>query len=184
MIYKWNELNFENFFEILNGYRNRESWSLGKLLEIQHISPPINSDVKGNLRIFFDNGNLDGIEWVKNYFGNSIITALEDLVGELKNKCSVVLLNDGEPSIIPLFDMKEEHIFNLLFRDPDSPITCSYTRDNSGKPVPYDGSSRSKLSDKKRLVRCRSVDIEDWNRVINEDRGKLPEEWTKDDLVI
>lgn len=194
MVYKWNEIDCESFFEVLEGYYNKLSWSKGKVLEVQNISGIFYSDEPQKERLFFG-ADINPTEWNMSSKAAKLIdllvglsgSSIEDFIRE-HVALSLIMTGGGSPKMIttPILRSSSSRIFDFvkgsMFSKGNSPVKLNmwYTKDGD-KIKLHQGND---VPDRSKLVRCRSIDYADWEEIIKEfsETGNFDKSFTSLDI--
>ena len=206
MIYKWNELPYEDFVQIFFDFANGVDYTENKVLEIQN---PLNIILgKPESRIFFSRyfKMMDYPEYNKEALES--LNKLTSVVPDLKEEMAkseifdmCMLSRDCGPLVTPIaaklkggFDV----ILGTMFGDSKydsaivrnlntkTPMILWYTKDESGsRRIDIEKDAHTKYSDKERMFRFRTIDYDpDWKGMV--DLWTTPDsdnsEFLKDDL--
>lgn len=198
MVYKWNEINYENFREILDGFMNGESWSLGKVLELQNIygiSCGLVNDrmyLGKDIKITDWNGAAGNKKLMSTLELLSRTIGYESLSDFLEKEIDISVLKVAggiDPIAMPIMKGSgvEDVMFNSLFGDTrrnsfmsgtsdyNSTVLLGtlsmsvwYTKDeDTGKYIVHlDPKDKKKYTDSERMIRCRSIDVSDFNEMM------------------
>lgn len=194
MVYKWNEIDCESFFEILEGYYNKLSWSKGKVLEVQNISGIFYSDEPQKARLFFG-ADIDPMKWNMSDKTIKLIkllvelnrSTIEDFIRE-HVALSLIMTGESSPKMVttPILRSAFSGVFDLIkgsmFSKGNSPIKLNmwYTKDGD-KIKLHQGND---VPDRSKLVRCRSIDYADWEEIIKKfsETGNFDKSFTDLDI--
>lgn len=178
--YKWNEITYEMMKDIFTSFVKRENWTKGKILEVQ--DPVALKEGTHERRMYI--GSCINLRDFMAY-DEPFITVLERLSEKNKvkmedffengNGISICILEDKNPTIIPLFaeDAQCQIIMATCFGDPFAEIDKDikldtsqakwYIKDEKGKRViDQRPCSFRNYTNKERFIRTRTVDYDTW----------------------
>lgn len=186
MIYKWNEISLEMFKDILESFWNHESWTSGKVLEIQNLLAI--KEGAPDIRIYFG-ADIKLKDWEKyNPFTMAMLETFGmsmDVIDKY-DKLSVCMLSEKCPRISPLGlpehfkmiwkdffggypkDWDEEIPETSVSKEAGSPLTLWYTTDDTGKKICDRRKSRTSNTIEEKYVRIRTIDYPDWLKMVTE----------------
>ena len=187
MIKDWVEIDVELFKTIFYSYLHHEGNSVGKVIEIQYI-PNIweASRSEEEVRMFLGSGIdpfefKDANETVCKMYENLMVMGVTEVKEDLK-KLNICYFQEGIPLISPIgaTDINVDIFLNTCFGNDEDIVDSDmyktfrsldkmivwFVRNSAGKIV-YD-TSRKTVPDNKKLVRIRSIDLDDWKKMIYE----------------
>jgi hypothetical protein len=184
MIYNWNEINYENFEEVFDGFFNREPWSDGKVLEVQNILGSVAEPLK-TLRLYFSRSFSDsdirlGLE--EPMLNLLIGTNKQANLAEMMNRHNTMIMGtfiNGRYRVTPVMRSNIDRIKMPLFGDlskknsiksgQELPLPAAWYTKSSipGKINYFLNSDKTNFSNKERFIRCRSIDRDDWRDIID-----------------
>lgn len=208
MIYKWNEIDLNMFLEIFDSFWNGEDWSKELVMEIQNI-PAILSD-QGDSRVYFsrkiniydfkeDNeSTINFLESAKEVLNgvdeHPITTDTKEILYKNSNLSMSILLDDGLIRVLPFsissYDVIR-HCFGLCVKSEGS--LMSYVADlmsfwylkdkNTGKrKVDITKNSAKRYSNDQKTIRVRTMDHDDWRKIVEGYKKGEKMKYTEDDL--
>ena len=187
MIKDWVEIDVELFKTIFYSYLHHEGNSVGKVIEIQYI-PNIweASRSEDEVRMFLGSGIdpfefKDANEMVCEMYEKLMVMGATEVKEDLK-KLNICYFQEGIPLISPIgaTDTNVDIFLNTCFGNDEDIVDSDmyktfrsldkmivwFVRNSAGKIV-YD-TSRKTVPDNKKLVRVRSIDLDDWKKMIYE----------------
>lgn len=204
MIYKWNELDYYHFNEFLQKFEDGDEWTKNKVMEIQD---PAVFIIEKQRRIFFGREihAMDFKEHNKTFLGlvEALSTRIPDIKEDIMNDNCVsmcLLSEEFGPRIIPLVSGGSRSSFTYIrhtfFGEIDKevaeiskaisdtePLQPWYEKNDEGERelwIPQ----RKNVPQNKRIIRFRTMDVEDWKRLMNDWLEGNRSEMTAGDLTI
>lgn len=201
MIHKWNELDFYHFDEFLSNFENGDEWTKKVVLELQD---PYSILLGKQKRVFLGYGiKVKDYEKYNERF-LKLVNILQSGVPDLnileKESLSLCYLSKEEgPVIVPLVGSDSKGgsrsvVRHMLFGDTnkEADIIGKILNADPGPGVWYEKDpdlgrvlwipQRKGISQNNRIIRFRTIDLEDWKRLISDWINGNTEEISKDDL--
>lgn len=200
MIYKWNELDFHHFEEFLKAFENKEEWTKKVILELQDPYPILFEKPR---RVFIGYGiNVEDYAQYNERF-LKIVSMFKSGIPDLdmlgKDSISICYLTKDGPSIIPLvgsqlngsFGIMRSALFGEKSKEAET-MSRIFPGESTGPGVWYQKDKTlgrviwipqiKDVPSKEKFVRFRTIDLEDWKRLIEDWMNGNYEEISKDDL--
>lgn len=201
MIYKWNELDFHHFEEFLKAFENKEEWTKKVILELQD---PYSILFGKPRRVFIGYGiNVEDYAQYNERFlklVNIFKSGIPDFDMLGKDSISICCLTKDGPCITPLVGgqlnggsfgimrnflfgekSKEADLINSIFPEQSNSGPGIWYQKNEGKRVVWIPQKEG-VSAKERFVRFRTIDLNDWKRLVDEWMVGVCEEISEGDL--